>query len=207
MILGLESLLPIAKRINSQADQRTMPTSPSTYLRHFECEVLPEPHESIVHGALLKFGLLRNEAFYMAALQLAHRLVRESKAGRALLLLDRAMSVTLSDPLKPWPVPYAVVAWILNAATARELGGNPRIHYEHLATRVRGSKLRQWRAWACWAIACKLRPEYPGGPVSESPLPTPEQIACGLKETAGAVEFRLWQIVYDEAAASYPLYE
>lgn len=179
-----------------------MPLPSTTALRIFDCGLLPSVPEQIAHGDLLAFGSERNENFYMCSLHLAHKLLREGKAGRALLLLDRAMEVTLSDPLKPWPVPYAAVAWILNAATARELGGNPRIHYEHLATRVRGSRLRQWRAWACWAIARKLRPEYPGDPVSASPLPTRAQIARGLNETAGAVELRLWQIVDEEAAVS-----
>ncbi|MDZ4742999.1 MAG: hypothetical protein SGI98_06225 [Verrucomicrobiota bacterium] len=182
----------------------------SSYFHHFDCEVLPAPQTSLVHGALLKFGLIRNDAFYLAALGLAHKLLKEGRAGRSLLLLDRAMSVKLKDPLRPWPVPYAAVAFILNAATAKEIGGNPRVHYEHLATRLEGeaNKLRVWRAWACWWMVRKLRPDFPADPKQLVPEPLPAQIAEGLRRQGSEDELRLWQKVVDgieEAAGSQVL--
>lgn len=176
-----------------------MTDSPSTFLRHFDCPALPDCPVGVGHGILLRFGLIRNESFYLAALQLATSLLKAGQAGRALLLLDRAMSVKLADPLQPWPIPYAAVAWILNGATGEEFGGNPRIHYQHLATRVRGSELRVWRAWACWALVRKLRPEFSGDQKDDSLKPTLEQIAQGLNQRAGAVELGLWQKVMDKS--------
>jgi GNAT superfamily N-acetyltransferase len=39
--------------------------------------------------------------------------------------------------------------------------GNPRRHYQHLATRMVGphQELRTWRAWACWYLAKEQLPE------------------------------------------------
>jgi GNAT superfamily N-acetyltransferase len=58
-------------------------------------------------------------------------------------------------------MPYHAVAWIVHHRPAGRFIGNPRLHYQHLASRMVEPyrELRRWRAWACWYLTRELLPE------------------------------------------------
>jgi len=112
------------------------------------------------------FGKERGPAFYEAALACAQSLWLQGLPAQALLLVNRALGaeVDAADPaLERWPLPYRAAAWVMLAREAEHFIGNPRRHYQHLATRMVEPRLeqRRWRAWACWAMACRVFPDYP----------------------------------------------
>lgn len=130
------------------------------------CPLLPVPDRVMSASDTRKFGKDRGEEFYLAALTYAQSLWLENFPARALLLLNRAMGADLGEQaevLVEHPVPYRAVAWILRNHFEEEFIGNPRRHWQHLATRMSGPRpeLRTWRAWACWALARRWMPEMP----------------------------------------------
>ncbi|MEO0448196.1 MAG: hypothetical protein AAF191_19180 [Verrucomicrobiota bacterium] len=151
-------------------------------------DVAPCPHlpplEEIRTAAHLKtFGPDRGDDFYVAALEGAQSLWRQGLPAQAILQLNRAFA---SDPspasgvLTSWPPPYLPLAHILQHHRPSDFLGNPRRHFQHLATRMVEPRkdLRTWRAWACWAISCRLLPHLPADE---------EQIAKeGIREPAVA---------------------
>ena len=96
----------------------------------------------------------RGEAFYEAALAYAQSLWLQGYPAKSLLLINRAMGAALDGDeavLARWPVPYEAAAWVMVNRPDGQFIGNPRRHYQHLATRmVEPRKVqRTWRAWAC----------------------------------------------------------
>jgi hypothetical protein len=77
--------------------------------------------------------------------------------------------------------------------------GNPRVHYQHLADRMNEPRRdqRRWRAWACWALARRLRPEWPGDPRHAVVEPTFAEIAARLDAHGIAGETALWRSVLE----------
>jgi hypothetical protein len=73
--------------------------------------------------------------------------------------------------------------------------GNARVHYQHLADRVRGERadIKKWRAWAAWALVRQARPELPGDPKHAVTEPTHAEIAAGLHAHGIAGEASLWR--------------
>jgi hypothetical protein len=57
-------------------------------------------------------------------------------------------------------------------------------------------ELRRWRAWACWALACKVRPELEGDPKHRVAEPDLEEIAQRLGEEGSKVERDQWRTVF-----------
>lgn len=119
------------------------------------------------HHLLGRHGEQRDAAFYEDALRYGHALWHQGHAGRALLAITRALyaDVTADDPiLRTWPLPYAAMAWIVQHHDSDDFPGNPRLSYQHQATRLRGERreLRSARAWAVWAIVCSIRPHLDG---------------------------------------------
>lgn len=111
----------------------------------------------------------RGAEFYFAALEYGQSLWTRGFAARAVLCLDRAFGADLAgdEPvLGEWPLPYAAMAWLLHHTPPEVFLGNPRVHFQHYADRLREPRReqRRWRAWACWAIACRVRPEFPADP-------------------------------------------
>ena len=106
--------------------------------------------------------------FYLTALRCAQSRWLDGLPAQSLLMLNRAFSCGLEDDdplLDDYPWPYEALAWILQNAGTGDFLGNPRRHFQHLATRMNGGPLRDLRvarAWACWAITGKIRPEFPG---------------------------------------------
>ncbi|MCP5537331.1 MAG: hypothetical protein H7A51_14005 [Akkermansiaceae bacterium] len=106
--------------------------------------------------------------YYLAALTCAQSLWLEGKPAQALLQLNHAMGVAMEadDPVViQWPLPYQAKVWIFTRRHEDGFMGNPTRHYQHLASRMSGpnSKLRSWRAWACFHLSERVLPadEFP----------------------------------------------
>ena len=118
-------------------------------------------------------------------------------------MLNRAFSCDLEDDsalLEEYPWPYEALGWMLLHAPEDRFLGNPRRHFQHLATRMNDGPLRDLRvarAWACWAITGKIRPEFPGDEEQVAKeglqLPTPEEITFDPVWHSRPKEAELWQ--------------
>jgi hypothetical protein len=134
------------------------------------CPHLPAPdgdaHPAARLGAFRHGG--RGGDFYLQALRCAQSRWQAGLPGQALLMLNRAMGARLdavadADVLAAWPIPYRAVLWLLRHGEAAGFLGNPRRHFQHLATRMSGGEVdrRVARAWACWALARRANPAWP----------------------------------------------
>lgn len=140
--------------------------------------------------------------FYFKALQYGHYLWLQGQAGRAILSLTRALYTDLSpdEPtLQKWPLPYAGLHWIVSQHPSDDFPGNPRISFQHQASRLRGQRqeLRRTRAWAVWALIRQARPSLPGDQTDPVDEPTQEQIRELLEAHGLAGEAALWRSVWD----------
>jgi hypothetical protein len=102
----------------------------------------------------------RGADFFYQALCCGQSRWLEGLPAQALLMLNRAMGARLdrgknAELLECHPIPYRAVGWILRYGEAAGFIGNPRRHFQHLATRMSGheTELRVARAWACWELA------------------------------------------------------
>jgi len=132
-------------------------------------------------------GQDRGPDFYWVALKYGQYLWQQGFAARSLLALDRALFAHLTgyEPVyKKWPLPYTAIGWIIAHNPSDTFIGNPRVHYQHLADRVRGERFEQkkWRAWACWYITRTVQPELAGDTTHRVQEPTLEAINTGLHE-------------------------
>jgi len=146
--------------------------------------------------------------FYLKALQYGHYLWQNKHAGRAILAITRALYTNIDEEapvLREWPLPYAALKWIITHHCSDDFPGNPRISFQHQATRLRGQReqVRRARAWAVWALIRKARPSLPGDindPVEE---PEEHQILAQLSEFGHRNEARIWKkVMTDDRAAS-----
>lgn len=122
------------------------------------CPYLPVPETPV--SALSARSLARQQRgaqFYELRLAYAQTKLMQNFPAQAILQLNRAFSSNLeenAEVLDRWPLPYAAMAWILDARPDRQgmFLGNPRRHWQHYATRMSGqlAELRIWRSWACW---------------------------------------------------------
>jgi tRNA G37 N-methylase TrmD len=73
--------------------------------------------------------------------------------------------------------------------------GNARVHYQHLADRVRGERaeLKKWRAWAAWAVTRHVRPDLAGDPKHAVTEPTHAEIEAGLRAYGLVSEITEWR--------------
>ena len=130
------------------------------------CPHLPPVAAPLTHESMAGLRTDRGEVFYETALAYASSLWLQGLPARCLLLINRAFSADLQgdEPiLERYPWPYAAVAWVLRHRPQPEdryFIGNPRRHYQHLATRMVPPRLeqRRWRAWACWYLAKQILP-------------------------------------------------
>ena len=167
-----------------------------------ECPHLPRVDRVIRAAEMRRFGKAERGAdFYRAALETAQSLWLQGLPAQALLQINRAMGADLGgqEPvLKEFPIPYAGVAWVIANRREGQFVGNPRRHYQHLATRMvePRKELRTWRAWACWGVACVMVPEMPADSVQierEGIVePEAEEIAEKLEQLGGRGESELW---------------
>jgi hypothetical protein len=92
-----------------------------------------------------------------------------------------------------YPLPYATIGWMVSQPT-EAFTGNARIHYQHLADRVRGERAdtKKWRAWAAWAIVRKRRPDLERDKLHLVDEPTIEMIQAGLRDYGLPHELEVW---------------
>lgn len=169
------------------------------------CPHLPIADTPLRAGSMRRFGRgdeNRGGEFYFAALQTAQSLWLQGLPAQSLLQINRAMGADLSGEesvLTEWPLPYAAVAWVMSERREQHFIGNPRRHYQHLATRMvePRKELRSWRAWACWALACRIFPQMPADEAqieNEGVLePTVQKIAEQLRLRSSDAEVGLWR--------------
>ncbi len=123
------------------------------------CPFLPLPSRVFTHDDMHALGKDRSAIFYHTALNYAQSLWLAGFPAKSLLLINRALSCKLPDvALDGDSKPYHAIAWILLNRPADRFMGNPRRHYQHLATRMvePHKELRIWRAWSCWYLAKQL---------------------------------------------------
>ncbi len=130
------------------------------------CPHLPSAGPGLSAVSIRAVGEDRGEAFYQLALTCGQALWQKGLPAQAILMLNRAFSADLQGEeacLSEWRPPYAALQWILEHRREEDFVGNPRRHFQHLATRMSGPRpeVRAWRAWACWAITCAVNPEDP----------------------------------------------
>ena len=126
------------------------------------CPFLPEPPRACTAADMQAFGKRRDAEFYDTALHYAQSLWVTGFPAQSLLLINRALSCALPEVSLRAPYqPYQAVAWMLVNRPEDRFIGNPRRHYQHLATRMvePHKELRSWRAWACWHLSKQLLPE------------------------------------------------
>jgi len=168
------------------------------------CPFLPEIEAPLKAAEMRVFGKTeRGPDFYRRALECAQSLWLQGLPAQSLLQINRAMGADLAgdEPvLAEWPLPYAAADWVMRHRRAEDFIGNPRRHYQHLATRMVGPRKtqRSWRAWACWALACEIFPvdDYPADEkqIREEGVvePSHEAIGLGLKEFGAPGEAEVW---------------
>jgi hypothetical protein len=125
-------------------------------------------------------------AHYLACLRYGQFLWTEGLPARSLLAVDRGLfcDVPSGHPvMASHPLPYAAIRWMVTQDIGESFIGNPRVHYQHLADRVRGGREHRvrWRAWAAWAVVRAARPDWPADPRHEVTEPTAEEIEAGLR--------------------------
>lgn len=150
------------------------------------------------------FGKDRGADFYETCHQYAQSLWQIGFPAKCILLLNRALSAPLPETepvLKKWPLPYKAMAWLLLNRSEELFIGNPRRHWQHLATRMvePNKELRSWRAWACWYLAKTILPEkdFPSDleQIREEGViePTYNEIAGHLARLSPADDLQRWQ--------------
>lgn len=164
------------------------------------CPHLPAPRPQMDWRDFNSHGESRDPAFYLTALEYGHYLWQRGFAARAILCLDRAMGadVRSDDPgVRTWPMPYAAMAWFLARTPDGVFIGNPRVHFQHYADRLKSPRrdIRRARAWACWALVRRLRPQLPGDPKHRVTEPTEAGIAAALDAHGLPGETQLWHRV------------
>lgn len=168
------------------------------------CPLLPDTPPTLGAVAMREVGADRGEAFYLLALRCAQSLWLRGLPAQSILMLNRAFSADLAgnEPvLHEWPPPYAALDWILRHTPEGLFIGNPRRHFQHLATRMSGPRreVRIWRAWACWSLATRARPDDPADEkqILEEGivLPADEEIATRLAALGWLRESEVWRSV------------
>lgn len=153
---------------------------------------------------LRSVGTDRGEEFYLRCLSYGNYLWVRGLVARALLAVDRGLLCAVNHPapvLTQNPLPYRAVGWMLREVPRKRFFGNPRVHYQHLADRVRGEReeQRRWRAWACWYLVRLSRPELVADPDHMVEEPTEAAIRSRLDEHGIAGERAWWQEACAEA--------
>ena len=170
---------------------------------------LPEPLGDMDWRDLHGLREDRPGTLYLTALRYARHLWRRELPARALLAVDRALYADLAgdEPeLAAYPLPYDTVAFMVAQAPEDAFTGNARVHYQHLADRVRGPRegVKRWRAWAAWAVVRRVRPDLPGDPRHAVVEPDEATIAAGLDEHGVPGETDRWRSVLRACASVMP---
>ncbi len=134
---------------------------------------------------------------YRLCLEYGQQLWLDDLPARALLAVDRALYCDVpNDPeaLTEYPMPYRTIGWMVKQPSDN-FAGNARVHYQHLADRVRGERaeLKKWRAWAAWAVTRHVRPDLEGDPKHIVTEPTHAEIEAGLRAFGISGEIEEWR--------------
>ena len=161
------------------------------------CPYLPTSQRRLSWRELNALRDNQGEALYQLCLEYGQQLWCDSLPARALLAVDRALYCDVPATaacLKQYPMPYAVIGWLI-AQPTNEFTGNARVHYQHLADRVKGERaaLKKWRAWAAWAVVRKVRPDLPADLKHAVSEPDLNEIKVGLQFHGIAGEVDTWQ--------------
>lgn len=186
----------------SRPSLETISETPAAATLPPACPFLPPAEATLTAAFVAAFGNDRGADFYLAALTYAQSLWLQGFPARSILLMNRAMGCDLkgNEPiLHLWPLPYFGMAWVLKNHRPEQFIGNPRRHWQHLATRMSGPRpeLRTWRAWACWRMARLVNPEWPADEkqIVEEGVREPgeEEIASNLDRLGHPGETALWR--------------
>lgn len=174
------------------------------------CPFLPVPEVPVRPEATRRYRNGERKApFYEAAILYAQSLWLRGFPAKALLLITRGMGADLDggEPiLRDWPLPYAAKVWLMRNRKPDQFMGNPRRHYQHLATRMSGprAEVRTWRAWASWHLATAV---FPAFPVDEQQIreegiviPGEDEVEVALARLGLPGEVGLWRSVLETAA-------
>jgi len=164
---------------------------------------LPPPDPEMSHRDLTELRGGDSEAYYFKALQYGHYLWRRGKAGRAILAVTRALYADLppSAPvLRDWPLPYAALHWIVARHRSDDFPGNPRVSFQHQATRLRGPRadLRRARAWAVWALIRDACPGLPADDAQGITEPSFAEIEAMLERHGHPGEAKVWKAAFNQ---------
>jgi hypothetical protein len=141
------------------------------------------------------------EAFYRTALTYGHYLWLKGCSGRAILAITRALYADLTDDaavLREWPLPYKALHWIVVNHPNQDFPGNPRISFQHQATRLRGERaaLRRARAWAVWKLISFAKPELVADTTQGTKQLTLGEIEKRLAKHGHSNEVQIWQSAF-----------
>ena len=134
---------------------------------------------------------------YRLCLEYGQQLWLDELPARALLAVDRALYCDVREGdvvLAQHAMPYRAIGWMVRQPSD-QFTGNARVHYQHLADRVRGAQaeLKKWRAWAAWAVTRHVRPDLAGDPRHAVVEPTPADIEAGLRAYGLPSEIAEWR--------------
>ena len=165
------------------------------------CPHLPRVDEAMNHRCLTDLPK-HSPDFYLAAQRYGNFLWQTGHAGRAVLAITRSLYADLppEDPVyREWPLPYAALRWIFHRHPSDDFPGNPRISFQHQATRLRSAQAqrRRARAWAVWALIRQTKPQLPGDLNDPVPEPSLSEIKGLLESHGHPGEVSLWQQVLD----------
>jgi len=161
------------------------------------CPYLPTGERKLSWRELNALREDQGAELYSRCLEYGQQLWLEHLPARALLAVDRALYCdvpAVAECLKQNPLPYAAIGWLVAQPTT-EFTGNARVHYQHLADRVKGERAAQkkWRAWAAWSIVCQVRPDLPADPKHAVIEPSLDEIKARLHSHGIAGEVETWQ--------------
>ena len=168
------------------------------------CPHLPDPVEAMDWKHLNAHRETLGGEFFLTALRYGQQLWTDNLPARALLAVDRALYANLKgdEPeLRDHPLPYAAIAWLVKNNPDDTFTGNARVHYQHLADRVRGDReyLKRWRAWAAWALVRRVRPDLPADPKHAVVEPDEALIAAELALHGIPGEVAMWRAALENA--------
>ncbi|MGK0310165.1 MAG: hypothetical protein ACJAYS_001003 [Lentimonas sp.] len=167
-----------------------------------ECPYLPAPDVQMTYRCLTESKKTSEAAFYFDALKYGHYLWLNGHAGRSILALTRALYADLLEEasiLDQWPLPYAALQWIVANHDSDEFPGNPRISFQHQASRLCGERqiLRRARAWAVWALVREAKPTLQKDPTQSIEEPRLSWIEEQLEAVGHTNEVALWRTALD----------
>ncbi len=181
----------------------------SVFFTPSACPHLPDAPPAMDWRALHELGPDRGASFYRRCLDYGQYLWIRGLAARAILSVDRGLlcaDETHAEVLAQHPPPYRALTWMILHTPGGVFVGNPRVHYQHLADRVRGAheERRRWRAWAMWSLARAVRPDLPADPAHAVREPSEAEIDEALARHGLPGEAALWREVRAQNSRTLP---